>query len=234
MLRWKLGDSTFFRGIRRYLNDPLLAYGTAKTQDLQRNLEAESGKDLNEFFKDWFYGEGYPNYEAIWSQQANHVVRLQLNQTTTHPSVSFFEMPVPIRFKNATRDTIITINHTFSGQMFTVDPGFAADSLIIDPQLWILSKIKTSKKLPAPVSDGDVLVYPNPVRDQFSVSYPGTLMNLHLQVFNAVGQLIYSAEPAVNTSTFDLNAQNWSSGIYWLQVTGNNFNQTRKFLVSHK
>src|ERR671939_414556 len=53
MLRWKLGDSTFFRGMRRYLNDPLLQYRHARSADLQRNLEAESGQNLTEFFKDW-------------------------------------------------------------------------------------------------------------------------------------------------------------------------------------
>ncbi|MFN3786031.1 MAG: M1 family metallopeptidase, partial [Thiothrix sp.] len=31
MLRWKLGDTHFFQGVRNYLNDPRLAYGYAKT-----------------------------------------------------------------------------------------------------------------------------------------------------------------------------------------------------------
>ena len=68
MLRWKLGDSIFFKGIRRYFNDSTLSYGFAKTADLKRNLEAVSGIDLKEFFDDWFYGQGYPSYNVQWTQ----------------------------------------------------------------------------------------------------------------------------------------------------------------------
>ena len=60
MLRWVLGDTSFFRGVRQYMNDPKLAYGFAITEDLKRNLEQVSGKDLTEFFNDWFKGQGHP------------------------------------------------------------------------------------------------------------------------------------------------------------------------------
>src|SRR5690606_2063981 len=134
MLRWILGDSTFFRGVRRYLNDPLLSYGTALSSDLKRNLEAESGVDLTNFFDDWLYGEGYPNYSAIWIQKPNFEVEVKLDQTQSHPSVSFFEMPVPLYFSSATKDTIIRVDHVQNGQIFTVNPGFAADTMMIDPE----------------------------------------------------------------------------------------------------
>ena len=60
MLRWILGDSLFFRGMRSYLNDPSISYGFATTKDLQKNLEKVSGGNLDYFFKEWFYGQGYP------------------------------------------------------------------------------------------------------------------------------------------------------------------------------
>lgn len=230
MLRWKLGDSIYFRGIRKYLNDPALVYRHARTVDLERNLETESGQTLTEFFKDWFYGEGYPNYEAVWNQNASNVVRLQLNQTQSHTSVSFFEMPVPIQFKNATRDTIIRVNHSSNGQIYTLNPGFAADTVIIDPQLWILSKIKTAKKIQAPVSSG-INIYPNPVRNQFLISYPNNFSNLQVRVFNSLGQLMTSRNVISSSSEMNIDAVAWPSGMYWLHVSGSNFNQTKKFLV---
>src|SRR6185436_16576056 len=68
MLRWVLGDTLFFRGLRQYVNDPALAYGFAKTNDLKRNLEQISNKTLTEFFNDWFIGQGYPSYTVKWTQ----------------------------------------------------------------------------------------------------------------------------------------------------------------------
>jgi len=91
MLRGVLGDSTFYRGLRRYLNDPALKGGFARTTDFERNMELESGKDLSIFFQKWVYGQGYPNYNAVWSQNANQWVKVVLNQTTSHPSVSFMK-----------------------------------------------------------------------------------------------------------------------------------------------
>ncbi len=138
MLRWELGDNVFFKGLKRYLSDPLLKYNFATTADLQRNLEAESGKNLSVFFQDWFYGQGYPLYTLEWAQDSGNNVFTKINQTTSHPSVSFFKMPVPVQFKNSTRDTIIVFDHLQNGQTFLANPGFKADTAIFDPYYWIL------------------------------------------------------------------------------------------------
>ncbi len=100
MLRWVCGDSAFYQGCTNYLNDPALAYGSARTSDLVTHLEATSGRDLTEFMSDWFTGEGYPTYTMQWAQNGNGQVDLTLFQSPSHPSTTFFEMPVPIRFKN--------------------------------------------------------------------------------------------------------------------------------------
>ena len=60
MLRGVLGDSTFFAVSEDTLNDPAIRFGYARTADLRRNMELESGKDLSVFFQKWIYGEGYP------------------------------------------------------------------------------------------------------------------------------------------------------------------------------
>src|SRR5690606_29033802 len=118
MLRWVCGDSAFFAGCRNYLNDPALAWGTARTNDLRAHLEAASGRDLAEFFRDWYEGEGHPNYAVEWTQDASGLVRVRLDQTTSHPSVGFFEMPVPVLFKNVGVDSTVVFDHAYSGQQF--------------------------------------------------------------------------------------------------------------------
>ena len=147
MLRWVVGDSAFFRGVRRYLHDTSLSYGFARTADLRRNLEAESGKNLESFFQKWVYGEGYPNYHAEWSQNNNSWVKLKLNQTTSHSSVAFYDMPVTIVAKGGSREKRFVVDHRYSGQVFWLNTGFAVDTFIIDPKLWILAKTKTSAKV---------------------------------------------------------------------------------------
>ncbi len=140
MLRWKMGDSDFFAAINNYLQDPDLAYGYATTTDLKNHLEAQSGLDLTEFFDDWFYGQGWPTYDVAWHQNTNKDVVVTINQTTSHPSVPFFEMPVPIQFYNDTDTVLLVFDHTHSGQVFTSSIPFVATGATFDPDKWLLAK----------------------------------------------------------------------------------------------
>ena len=142
MLRWKLGSATFFNGLKSYLNDPALAYGYAHTADLQHHLELVSGQNLQTFFNQWFYGQGYPSYQVSWKQTGAQLT-VTIGQTTSHPSVPFFEMPVPVRFSNGNQDTVLVFNHTFSGQTFTADLPFQVQNVEFDPELWLISKDNT-------------------------------------------------------------------------------------------
>jgi aminopeptidase N len=141
MLRWVCGDSAFFAGVGNYLAAPNLAYGYAKTADLQSHLEAASGKNLNGFFADWFTGQGYPSYQINWSQNAGNQLLFTVMQTQSHPSVSFFELPLPLRLKGAQGQTKdIVLNHLANGQTFQEQVDFAVAAVEFDPDLWLISK----------------------------------------------------------------------------------------------
>lgn len=151
MLRWKLGDTNFFAGINNYLQDPQLAYGYAHTSDLKAHLEAASGINLTEFFNDWFYGQGWPTYDVKWGNNGNQV-NIQINQTSSHASVSFFEMPVPIQFSDGTNQQTVILDHTFDGQIFSAVLPFTPTSASFDPELWLLSKNSITYEAALPIS----------------------------------------------------------------------------------
>ena len=168
-LRWILGDTAFFAGARAYLNDPALAYGYARTTDLQRHLEQSSGRDLSGYFARWYAGEGYPSYTLVWSQNAANQVTISLSQTTSAPtSVAFFPLPVPVQFVGtAGEDTTIVLDNTYPGQQFIVHPNFEAAQLYIDPEIWLISagntvtRVSDAGELPASPLDAWA-VSPNP------------------------------------------------------------------------
>ncbi|HWB62169.1 MAG TPA: M1 family metallopeptidase, partial [Chitinophagales bacterium] len=113
MLRWELGDSLFFLSLRNYLADTTLAYRFATTPDLERHFEETSGRDFSGFFSKWVYGKGFPSYQITWSQDFSNHVTLTIHQTQSDPSASFFDLPLPLQFKNDYRDTTITFNNTY-------------------------------------------------------------------------------------------------------------------------
>src|SRR5690606_21566717 len=121
-----------------------LAYAYANTDMFQAHLEQVSSRNFDEFFKDWFEGQGYPTYDLLWRNEANNQVVVKLDQSTSHASVSFFEMPVQIQFKSATQDTILTFEHTFDGQEFVADLSFSATEAVFDPNRWVLARHRIS------------------------------------------------------------------------------------------
>lgn len=140
MLRKKLGDSLFFQGLQNYLDDTDLAYGYAKTPDLKAHLEAVSGMQLDEFFQDWVYGQGYPTYTVTWHQETNNDVVLTFNQTQSHSSVSYFEPPVKISFVGTSDTMEVVFMNTSEGQVFTQNIAFDVSEIKIDPHSDLISR----------------------------------------------------------------------------------------------
>lgn len=224
MLRWVCGDDAFYTGCRNYLNDPSLAYGSARTPQLKAHLEATSGLDLTEFFADWYAGEGYPIYKIRWSQNKNNTVTVEFDQTTSHPSVLFFEMPIPLRFANAVNDTTFIFDHTYSGQRFTVQLPFSADSAQFDPEVWVLSGQTVISKIPPAAFESErLVVFPNPVQDQLSV-YVGMALSgpVSVEISDPSGRIVLSTTDQIRQSQIALRVQGLSAGAYHLRITSEN------------
>lgn len=194
MLRGKLGNDAFFQGVRNYVNDPTLAYGYARTADLQRHLEAASGQELDEFFRDWFYGKGYPSYSLYWRPDIQGV-RFRLEQTTTHSSVPFFEMPVRVRFIGATQDTILTFDHQTNNQEFLAVLPFEVQEISIDPDKWILTgtnKVVAGTTGMVELAAQPIQIWPNPATEWLYFSLPAGVENATYRLYDFRGQLLHT------------------------------------------
>ena len=221
MLRWKLGDEYFFKAVKNYLEDPALAYRYAFTPDLKKHFEIASGKNLDEFFKDWVYGSGYPSYQLKWNTLGKSWVNLTLSQTTSDDTIDFFEMPVPIRFKNALRDTTIIIDHQKNGQTGLINIGFIADSAFIDPKLKIISANNIVVKTQSVSNDDDIIIFPNPVKSSTNVLISNLQEgSLQLALYNSIGQIIWQKrdEKFKGAELYTIPTDQLSTGIYWLSI----------------
>lgn len=64
MLRSQLGDSIFWKAIRKYYST--YAGGIADTEDLQKVVESVSGEKLDKFFSQWIYNTVNPSLKLTW------------------------------------------------------------------------------------------------------------------------------------------------------------------------
>ena len=93
MLRNYLGDEAFFAGLTDYLKTN--EYGTGEAHQLRLSLEKVSGKDLNWFFNQWYFGNGNPtvNVEKTFS---NGKLTLKIIQTQSEDLLFQFPLDIDI------------------------------------------------------------------------------------------------------------------------------------------
>ena len=102
MLRNYLGDDAFFAGLNDYLKTN--EYGTGEAHQIRLSLEKISGKDLNWFFNQWYYGSGHPKltytstFEPIKKEVTVTINQTQLGQNFQFPlAIDVYENGKPIR-----------------------------------------------------------------------------------------------------------------------------------------
>ncbi len=67
MIRFELqDDELFFQVLHEYTD--LYADSVATGLDFMNVLNDVSGMDFTDFFDQWYFGEGYPTYSVVWSQ----------------------------------------------------------------------------------------------------------------------------------------------------------------------
>ena len=219
MLRWKIGDDNFFTALRNYQNNPLLSHSYARNIDLKNELEIASGQNLDEFFNDWYWGEGYPSYQLSYDQDNANLISFTLSQSQSHPSVSFFEMPIPVLFKNALHDTTIVFNHTFSGQSFSAQLNFKVDSVIIDPTNWIVCNQNiVTQTHDFSVSNTSLKLFPNPAQEYIALEALGNIESI--TIYSIDGKIIKSnyVLPSSQNKSLLVDIIDLQAGTYGLNI----------------
>ena len=69
-----------------------------------------------------------------------------------------------------------------------------------------------------------LFVFPNPSQHQISIQTNQNNPNYKLQIFSINGQSIFKDK--LNTETYNINIEQWSKGIYIIQITDETNNQT--------
>ena len=216
MLRWVLGDDDFFMGMQNYFNDPEIANGFARSNQFIKHMENAGDTSLTAFFNDWLYGEGFPIYSANFVQTETNLLKITLSQTTSHQSVNFFEMPVPIRVYNTnkTDSADFKLIHTANNQEFIVEPEFKVAELKIDPEYWLVSKTAEIVNTQIDETISNILIYPNPFEDRIKIYLPSNERIKETRLITSEGKLLQKTKG--HKIEFQFN--NLPKGVYILHL----------------
>jgi aminopeptidase N len=101
MLRKYVGDSAFFKALNLYLNTN--KFKNAEAHQLRLAFEEITGKDLNWFWNQWYYGSGHPILNIVYgydNQEKQASVIVQQKQEN-----NIFRLPVAVDIHNGTNRT---------------------------------------------------------------------------------------------------------------------------------
>lgn len=228
MLRFVLGDTHFFQAINNYLNDPQLMYGYAVTSDLKAHLEQVSGLDLTEFFNDWVYNQGYPKYTIQANNLASGQVKVKINQTQSHSSVSYFEMPVPIRlYANGGVFQDVVLENTYNGQEYILDIPFVVTNVDFDVKKDIISRSNSAFLSDENFELEKVSIFPNPTQSKLNLSLPNSIQLKSVRFYDINGKFISETK---DQTSWDISE--FSEGVYLMDIQTNKGFKQLKVLKS--
>lgn len=159
MLRGVLGDDNFFQTLYNYAHDEQVRHAAAYTEDFQRVAEETSGMDLDWFFQQWVFDEGYPKYNFGWTSSednGSYTVSGFIEQTQTVGPV--FEMPIEfvVVYTDGTEESF-TVTNSSQSQNFEFTVSNEPFKVMFDPNNWILKDVEEMLVNP-PLDKGVLLV----------------------------------------------------------------------------
>jgi aminopeptidase N len=134
MLRRELGDSVFWKSIRKYY--AAYAGSIAGTEDLQKTLEDVSGKNLKQFFQQWLYTPGQPLLKLRWEYNENSkTLKINIEQLQKQ----LFEFPLEIKIVYGGGKFLYKrMNISKQSESFIVSVKEKPSELILDPDVSLL------------------------------------------------------------------------------------------------
>jgi aminopeptidase N len=244
MLRFELGsDSLFFRLLKEYLAE---FAGRAVTGEIFKDfLQRQTGRDFTAFFSQWYYGEGYPTFGIRWAKGPG-TVTITSTQSPSMPSVTpFFQTSLEFKLTYAGGDTTVRVFQSSLNDTFRIATSRIVDSIVVDPNGWLLCKVGSVTYDPTVSVDGQQT--PLPVEFALEQNYPNpfnpvTTINYHLPVTSLVMLVVHDMlgrkvallvkekkEPGNYEVRFD--GSGLSSGVYLYRMQAGDFVQTRRLLL---
>ncbi|TCJ18590.1 M1 family peptidase [Flaviaesturariibacter flavus] len=142
MLRNFVGDSAFFKALNGYLSTN--KFRSAEAQQLRLAFEEVTGKDLNWFWNQWYYGSGHPKLDVNYSYDE---ASKQVKVVVTQKQDKMFQLPVAIDVYNGANRSRYNVWVTGKSDSFTFAAPTRPDLVNFDGDKVLLATRTENKTL---------------------------------------------------------------------------------------
>lgn len=229
MIRYRIGDDDlFFSLLRDFLN--LYSHSYATGENFRDLLNERTNIDFNPFFEQWYYGQGFPYYEASWNM-ANDSLYLTIHQATTSEVTSFFSIPLEVELSNYQHDTLIRVDPNSMTDSWAIPVSFEVSKVSLDPRNYIINGQGPVTKVAELGGDSErFIIYPNPAREIILIqtTYFDVGAPFKVYVYTPTGQKIYAG--TLNGTNESIAVSKWKPGLYFLEIVGKNEHLCKKII----
>lgn len=216
MLRYIINDDDlFFASLREYLS--IYGNSTANAEDFKAVMETETGIDLDSFFDEWYYGEGYPTYTVLWWQNEGNV-NIELTQTTSAPATTLFTIPMEFEIVYEDETGFITrqiVDANYCTYQIPVS-GNVVD-IIVNPTTAILADMSVIQSIDELKIPELMKAFPNPAIGSFNI-VTEIRGDFTIQILNSDAKIVQQSNFCGNNFWVDVN--NLSEGVYTIKLSG--------------
>lgn len=144
MLRNYVGDQAFFASLNKYLTTN--KFGNGSAHKLRLAFEEVTGKDLNWFFNQWYFGSGHPKLEISYAyDEVAHKAQVFIKQTQTGEKI--FKLPIAVDIYYGAQKTRQQIWANSKSDTFSFAAATKPDLINVDADKVILSDKRDNKSL---------------------------------------------------------------------------------------
>ena len=226
-------DSVFFDALRAF--QVSFKDSTSTGVDFKNFIADFTGTNLDAFFEQWYFGEGYPTYSIRWEQVGQDAL-VEISHSGSKPAVTpTFTNPIDLTFNRSTlSDTTIRFDINSNTQVFSISnlgTLSSTNTVIIDANNWVINQTGTivqdnSLALSEIEENKEILIVPNPSNGLFTLT--NTPEFSPILVYDMFGKVVYTTTFEAGKKINLLNVV--GKGNYLLEIQLPNGNKRMKLV----
>ncbi|MBZ0241953.1 MAG: T9SS type A sorting domain-containing protein, partial [Bacteroidales bacterium] len=220
-------DELFYEVLNTY--QEFFTDSTATGDDFRMILEQVTEMDFEQFFNQWYYGQGYPRYDIEYYMFEN-TFNMYVTQTTSSITPLFqMTMEYKLTFSDNS-DTTVRLFQGSNLEHFALELEKQVVGVQVDPDNWTFERVNsivvgTNSELK---SENYFSAYPNPVSDVLNIVFAQEQQQSTAVLRNSAGQILRS-QP-LNSINNQLDMSDLPKGMYFLTVSNDRNSYTQKLV----
>jgi aminopeptidase N len=228
-------DSLFFVALKQM--ETQFSDSVISGEDVKNIFENINGKSFDDFFNQFYYGEGYPIYKLVWQQDSTTSGFGNLNVKLEHQGSSannqLFTIPIELKIYTNTDSITTVITPIQNTQIFNLNVNNKkVTGIVFDPNNWILDSLLSISQeiITNEIDDFFISIYPNPTSEKLYFKYSGPdSFKGNLRLLDLSGREVFNY--IINSKEETISLNKITPGIYMAEIYGNHANIARKTIV---